>query len=91
MPHEPRALGLDNQPGNMFRHHQAAYLMQGSVGCGIGMLSLGLKLHLGWVAGLLGLFLAGMLTLHVAFAGAGSAGPKGVSPTLVAWALYRQQ
>ena len=55
------------------------------------MLSLGFKLHLGWVAGLFGLSLAGVPTLHVAFAGARSAGTVGASLTLIAWALNRQQ
>ena len=55
------------------------------------MLSLGLKLHLGWVAGLLGLFHVGVPTLQVAFAGAGSAGTISAFPTLIGCALNRQQ
>ena len=43
------------------------------------------------MAGLLGLFLAGVQTFHVAFAGAASEGPIGASQTPIAWALNRQQ
>ena len=60
---------------HMFLHHQATYLMRGLVRLKSGDVVFGSKLNPGWVAGLLGLFLAGVLTLYVAFLGAGSAGP----------------
>ena len=67
---------------HMFLHHHATYLMRGLVRLKSGNVVFEPKLNSGWMAGLLGLFLTGVLTLHVAFSGAGSVGQK-VSPQLL--------